>query len=57
MTAADCLVQVQERYPYACVLGFQLEGILLMMEKKLGCGRVGGARVEIPAMLSKVTPR
>lgn len=56
MTAADCLVQVQE-YPYACVLGFQLEGILLMMEKKLGCGRVGGARVEIPAMLSKVTPR
>ena len=56
----DFLVQVLVMNLCVFVLEFQQEGIPLMMEMKLGCGRVGPAPVGKPAkmvMLTEVNPQ
>lgn len=57
---ADCLLLVLGKNLFVFLYAFQLEGILLTTETKLGCERVGAVPVEtpvMPAMSSRVNPR
>ena len=57
---ADCLLLALGKNLSVFSFAFQLEGSLLTMETKLGCGRVRGVLEEKPVMLvmwSRVNPR